>query len=471
MKLRVAILVFLGLRVFVFAQERTQTIDSLENVMAKQEGREKVETMMELSKAFFGYSFDDCIAWGERAIEEATRFHDDELLAKAYWRMGIRYLNHFEFDLALENYGKALELLKNKGDSDLLMRVLNGKGRVELLMGDLDAALPTYQYDLKVSENLGDALNCADVMNNIAYIHFHQDDFDKAMKCFHDARQRYMHLHDTLSVAQCDNNISRIHIERQWFDEAQLLLQRAIPIYEHYGDDVSLAHAYQNLGTVYATGHVNFDSAMVCLRKSIKCAENVGDQITLIEDELELAGVMRHLNREGDAMDLYELALHSSETMGYTDGLLEAYKNLGIHYNETGDFKTSAIYLKRCEDLAIEKGNQLYLNTVRPYLIADYARLGQMMEMKQELDLVEDDYLGMVGENNALEEELSHIQYDMDGLLGKYESQNEQIQTLKTQRDQYVMAFCGLLAMLFFFVVLLVVYKIVRKKRAKIEKG
>ena len=35
-----------------FAQDEMRTIDSLESVMVKQEGREKVETMIELSYAF-----------------------------------------------------------------------------------------------------------------------------------------------------------------------------------------------------------------------------------------------------------------------------------------------------------------------------------------------------------------------------------------------------------------------------------
>lgn len=462
-------LLFLSLASFVFGQDEIKVIDSLESVMANQEGREKVETMMELSKAFFDYSFDESIDWGEKAIKEATRFQDEVLLAKAYWKIGMRYLNHYELDLALENYNKALGLLKkNKDDSELLEDVLNYKGRVELFVGDMDSAMMTYQYALRVSENLGNELNCADVINNMAYIYYQQDDIDKAMEYFKDARHRYEIVQDTLSMAQCDNNISNIYVERQLFDEALDLLQKAIPVFEYYGDEASLAHAYQNLGTTYASGLVKFDSALVYLQKSIVCAENVGDQITLIEDELELAGVMQRLNRKGDAISLYQSALHSSELMGYTIGMLEAYKNIGIHYNEMGDFTTSAVYLKRCMDLALEKGNHLYVNTVRPYLIADYARLGQLMEMKKELGLMRDNYLGIVNENNFLSEELSRIQYDIEGLLYQHESQNAQIQTLQSQRNHYRLAFFGLLAIMLSALVLFVAYKIVRKKRAKV---
>lgn len=470
MKRLLNILVFFCLSFVAFAQKEMQVIDSLERVMAKQEGRERIETMMELSKAFVDFSFDDCVNWGERAIEEAASLQDDELVAKAYWKIGLRYLHHYEFDLAHDQFVTAWDILKDKQEvSEQLMDVLNYKGYVELYMGEIDSALATYQQTLEVSEALGDEANCADVYNGMAYLHFQQGRFDKAMECFLNARSRYEHLQDTLSVAQCDNNISNIYVERQQFDEALALLQKVIPVFEQNEDEASLAHAYQNLGAIYATGHVNMDSALVYLNKSIVCAKNVGDQVTLIEDELELAGVLRHLGREKDAIGLYQSALHSSETMGYVIGMLEAYKNLGIHYNETGDFTTSAVYLKRCMDLASEKGNQLYVNTIRPYLIADYARLGQLMEMKRELGLMQDDYMGIVNENNVLSDELSRIQNNVEGLLEQYESQNEQIETLQSSRNHYRMAFYGLLAIVLFAVILWLLRIILLNNRKRLK--
>ena len=468
MKRWLNILVFCCLSLNTFAQEETSGVDSLLNAMAKQEGYERAETMQELSRAFVDFSFDDCIYYGEKAIQESVLIGDKGLLAQAYWKLGLSYLDNYDLDLAKEYFNQALRILEGAKYTELLRYVLDYKGRVEIFMGELDSALITYRHDLKVSESLGDELNCADVINNMAYIYCQQDDMDKAMEYFKDARQRYERACDTLSMAQCDNNISNIYVERQQFDEALSLLRKSIPVFEQIDDDASLAHAYQNLGTVYASGHVNLDSALFYLYKSIVCAENVGDQITLIEDELELANVLKHLNREKDAISLYQSALHSSETMGYAIGMLEAYKNLGIHYNETGDFTTSAVYLKRCMDLASEKGNQLYVNTVRPYLIADYARLGQLMEMKKELGLMQDNYLGVVNENNVLSDELSRIRYNMEGLLGQYDSQNDQIQALQTQRNQYRLAFFGLLAIALFALALLIAYKIVRKKRAKV---
>lgn len=451
-----------------FAQDEMRTIDSLESVMVKQEGREKVETMIELSRTFVDFSFDDCISWGEKAIKEAKRLQDEELIAKAFWKIGLRYLHHYEFDLAHDQFVTALKILEGQKESELLVDVLNYKGYVELFMGEIDSALVTIQRNLQVSESFGDELNCADLVNNLAYIHFQQDNIDKAMECFQDARQRYEHVQDTLSVAQCDNNISNIYVQWQQYDKALTLLQKAIPVFEQNEDEASLAHAYQNLGTIYATGNVNLDSALVYLRKSITCAEMVGDQVTLVEDEIELANVLKLLNRKSEAIGLYQSALHSSETMGFLNGMLGAYKNLGIYYNETGDFTTSAIYLKRCMDLASEKGNQLFVNSVRPYLIADYAHMGHFAEMKKELGLFTDDYESILNESSLLDEELAQLRDNAAGLLQQYESQNNQIPILQKQRNHYRLAFFGLLTIVLAVLVFLAAYKFVRKKRTKV---
>lgn len=473
MKRLVFILSFLMIILEVPAQEEMRVIDSIQAVLKTQEGSEKVVSLAELSRAYFDISFDDCISCGEAAVEEAKKLCDGEWIAWAIYKLGARYKDHYDFDLSHDCFDQAVTILKQQktADGDLYLDILNIKGEVELLMGELDLALATYTKALEVSETLEDDMNAANVVNNLAYICFYKDDVDKAKGFFDDARKRYIALDDMLSAAQCDNNISNIYLQRQEYDKARALLQKAIPIFEQNKDVASLAHAYQNLGTIYGEGQVNLDSALYYLHKSILCAENVGDQIILIEDELELASVLKHQNKEKEALSLYQSALHSSEVMGYVKGMLESYKNLGIHYNTAGDYTTSAIYLKRCMDLAAEKGNQLYVNAVRPYLISDYARLGQLVEMKKELGLMHDNYLGIVSENNILSEELSCVQYNMEGVLRQYETQNTQIQALQTQRNQYRLAFFGLLAIALFIVALFVAYKIVRKKRANNEKG
>ena len=102
------------------------------------------------------------------------------------------------------------------------------------------------------------------------------------------------------------------------------------------------------------------------------------------------------------------------------------------------------------------------------YLIADYAHMGRFVEMKKELGLFTDDYESILIESNVLDEELERLRENAEDLLNQYESQNDQIQTLQSQRNHYRLAFFGLFVIMFALGILLVAYKIVRKKRTKV---
>ena len=98
----------------------------------------------------------------------------------------------------------------------------------------------------------------------------------------------------------------------------------------------------------------------------------------------------------------------------------------------------------------------------------NYARLGKFDEMESELKDFKEEYEALQRENNDLYDQLSTLQDNTQGLLQQYESQNDQIQTLQSQRNHYRLAFFGLLAIALAVLVLLVAYKIVRKKRTKV---
>ena len=226
MKRLINILVFLCLSISMMAQEEIRVVDSLKECLAYQEGPAKVETMAELSRVLFDISFDDCISYGEAAVEEAKKTMDDEWIAWALKKLGLRYWDHYDLDLAHDLFEQAVSLMKKhkNGDGELYLDILNYKGHVELLMGEMDTALSTFLKAKEYSILLEDELNCAEIANNLAYIYFYKEDLDKAMECFQDARQRYKWLQDTLSMAQCDNNISNIYVQWQQYDKALSLL-------------------------------------------------------------------------------------------------------------------------------------------------------------------------------------------------------------------------------------------------------
>ena len=97
----------------------------------------------------------------------------------------------------------------------------------------------------------------------------------------------------------------------------------------------------------------------------------------------------------------------------------------------------------------------------------NYARLGKFDEMGSELKDYKEQYDGLLRENSDLYDQISSLQDETQWLFFKYETQNSKIETLQSQRNQYRLAFYGLLCLGLAIVVLLVGYKFVRKKRIK----
>ena len=168
MKRWLAILSFLSLALVASAQEEMRVVDSLESVMVQQEGREKIETMMELSKAFFDFSFDDCIDWGEKAIEEAHALGFTDLEGDATFSLGEFYGDHADNDLAQEYLRKARLIHLSVGKEKEAISDLWLQAYYEQVIGNIDTAYVIYEKVMEAADSSNDSLLTAKALSNMA---------------------------------------------------------------------------------------------------------------------------------------------------------------------------------------------------------------------------------------------------------------------------------------------------------------
>lgn len=443
--LSILFLLFSGV---VFPQEQMRAIDSMQRVVAGQTGEERVRTLIELSKEFYDVSFDDCISIGEQAVGEAERLDDVPLKSEALWKLGVRYMYHYEFDLAQDYLAKAFQLMPENEISENRMFILNCLGRINLLQGIVDSAIVVYQEAFRVSEALGDELNCADVTNNLAFAYFQKGDSDEALSEFYRAREWFVQLEDTLSVAQCDNNIGLVYINRNQYEEAKSILAPVESVFRSYGDIASLASLYQNLGVIYTYGIVDYDSAMYFYSQSMEYAAEVGDAFTLIDDKLEKAVVLLCTDNQTEAFALLNEALNQSEEIGYVPGRIQSLAQLGIYYyNEKADYARSLEMITRCLALEESVGMNLRGVQLRPYLILDYAHLGLTIEMEKELKNLSDDYSNALMKNGTSWSENDALRRKAESIVNQNEELAIQNETYSRKMKAYRLAFFGLLAL------------------------
>ncbi len=470
------ILVFLSLASLVLGQDETRAIDSLESVMAKQEGREKVLTMIELSKAFFDFSFDDCIDWSEKAIQLSHEIGDMELEADAHFSLGINYGYHADLDLAHIYLKKSLDLYQRLGNENKSFESLWNLAYFELILGNMDTACLAFQKVLSVAEQRHDSLAYAQASDNLAYVQYQRNDFDGAIKAYEASRKIYALLNDSLAVTHTNLNLAIILNECRRTTEARELFAKVIPQLEAFQEIDMMLTAYKNYGMLFARDLVNYDSASYYFEKALACLESESlsraDRQTMayskVDLMVEMGNVAVNCHDEMTAKSHFENAFSLAEENKYHLGMMQSALSLGQLYASQGKATISMHYLEIYAKEAKQSGITMMESAVKKPLIINYARLGRFEEMASELDAFDEYRQALQRENNDLYDQISTLQDESQGLLQQYESQNEQIQTLQSQRNQYRLAFFGLLAIALFALALLIAYKIVRKKRAKV---
>lgn len=488
MKRLLNILVFCCLSMTAFAQEETRVVDSLLGVVNKQEGREKVKTMMELAWEFYDISFDDGINWGEKAVEDAILLNQDDLVAEANYTLGVLYAQHSDLDLAKHYLYLAYTQYIVIDDSDYIQEFgwdfsstkfaflsLWNIATYELALGSIDSAYEVYEKALPLAKMMNDTSAYASVISNMGLIWYKRSNSEMSLRYNSEAKKLFEAIGDDLGMLRLQSNIAVLYMERERFEEARSIFWDILPRFEAYGDSYYSFLACKNLGAIYENALVNYDSALYYFQKAIDCG---GSPLAFKENEIslsneksgalvEMGNIMERQGNHPEAIAKYEEALALAESSGYLYGRMEACVGLGKIYSKLGQAQKSLQYFNRYFELEQKSGLVQLRSTFRKSLVLDYARLGMIKELEAELSDVENaisesqrENVGLYDENDALRTQLSDI-------LQSHDSQNQQIETLQAERNQYRLAFFGLLAIALFALVLLIAYKIVRKKRAQ----
>ncbi len=475
MKRLLNILVFCCLSMTAFAQEETRVVDSLLSVLEQQQGRDKVLTMIELTWEFYDVSYDDCIDWGERAIAEAQKQGFDDLEAKANYALGVQYAYHGDMDLAKHYLQCSYSQFVALNDTNNAFESLWNLATFEMSFGSIDTAYSVYEEALPLAQQMNDTSAYASVISNMGLIWYKRGNSEMSLRYNSEAKKLFEAIGDDLGMLRLQSNIAVLYMERERFEEARSIFWDILPRFEAYGDSYYSFLACKNLGAIYENALVNYDSALYYFQKAIDCG---GSPLAFKENEIslsneksgalvEMGNIMERQGHHSEAIAKYEEALALAESSGYLYGRMEACVGLGKIYSKLGQAQKSLQYFNRYFELEQKSGLVQLRSTFRKSLVLDYARLGMIKELEAELSDVENAISESQRENVGLYDENDALRTQLSDLLQSHDSQNQQIETLQAERNQYRLAFFGLLAIALFALVLLIAYKIVRKKRAQ----
>ncbi len=285
----------------VFADSQTD-LDSLNNRYTKVFGQEKLETLLEMSRAYWDTEPRKGIEMATRALATSQSLGYDQEIVKAMYYIGTAYYKDNQYD------------------------------------NSLDYLLQAYRF--AKSHNL--SRNLADISHQLATVYYQSGKINKTFNYTEEAYSIYKKLDDNVGIARCLNMFGVYYQSIRDYDQAIDYLQKGLTLGKEISHRPIVGELLNDIGSLY-TEMGDTLKAIRTYREAVDYYKsNIPNNKTGV---FELNMCELYL----DHNDLSKAKHHLDK--GYLIGkqlkskrlLRDYYKYLSRYYTKLGDYKNSVI--------------------------------------------------------------------------------------------------------------------------------
>ncbi len=342
-----------------FAQKQGQEkIDSLlAELPNAKEDTNKVKTMNELSLSYYFVNPEKGLEYGEMALSLSKELNWKEGEAKSLNSIARCNIVLSNFNIALDNFLKALKILREIGNKQEIAKNLGNIGIIYDNQSNFDKALEYYFKVLQMFEEMENKRGQSTTYSNIGNVFDQQKNYEKALDYYFKALKLDEEIGNKEGIARVLGNIGLTYHEQGNFKKALEYYNKSLRLDEEIGDIRGSAINFLNIGLTYSA-LLEYDKSLEYHHKSLKYFEEMG-------------------NRNGIAFALGNIGsvyfnLTQDSVLSQLDG-----KKLNISFNKINNLKKAKEYFEKAANINSEIGNidgyQIYLK----YLSIVFAEKGE----------------------------------------------------------------------------------------------
>ncbi len=308
---------------FVFSQTQQQ-LDSLERLIPKKQGKEKVQLLNDLTFYYYQNKADKAIHFGEQALALAKTLNDKTLLANTYNDYSMPF--HMKGD-----FQKAVEL--NKSALDIRLKLRDTMGMISSY-----AKLGSAYYELT--------------------------QYKKAQEAYNEAIRFAKIKKDESLLSHLYQNSANV-LEISGYVEEALQMQKDVQKLAEKSGDVALQiNNYGNLASCYRKLK-NYPKSREMYQKAIPLIKktNKMEQLSMVYQGLGV--VEREAGNTDLGLEYYKKAFRIYQEIDSKTGEGIVAVNIGNSYKDLGNFDSAEVYLKHGLDLV--KNTQSFRQTFLAY--------------------------------------------------------------------------------------------------------
>lgn len=288
-----------------FQSNALQNIDSLQRILERKEGEEKVKLLNELSEQLRNHNTIQALSFAKEAYQEALQIDNPKLLAQTAINLGI--------------------LLRNKGETE--------------------KAIEHFLVALRQADKLNDLALKGEALHKISISHLLVKDFKNALSYMEQEIPIWKKLNNQKGLARVYNSLGLAYLATNRMIEAKKYLEESLELSQKVGETEELTNVLINLAELYLKQD-NPQKAIDYINKSLEISHAQNNQYGVAAAYLKLGEIYVNQNDYVKALDILNKGLEKSQSLNYQSLTRNYYELFSKLYEKMGDFRSSLHYYR-----------------------------------------------------------------------------------------------------------------------------
>lgn len=448
----VILFVFLGFP--TIKADELERIDSINQILLKQKGSDRVKTLIALSEAYRIISFDKSIKTGLDAVDYASANNFDALKAEVFKSLGTSAMESGDYLLALDYYAKSLEAFEKSGNFKEMALLNTSIGHQYFLLSDYDNAISHLENALNLGEKINSDSIAMIVSHATGNILYETGAYNKALDAYYKTKILATTLNEEVVYAKVIMNIGLIFWQWDENDKALGELKSAIEVFEKLDMKEMLSQALNNIGLIYLYDKDELETASMYFRKSLEIREKYGSPVPIANVLINMALVYARQDSIIKADQYFQRSLQIYENSGVVQGILRVYYHLGETHHRLENYQLSNTYLEKCMTKASEHKIDQYNTIVSDLFMKNYEALGDFQSFLKYYRVFKVNHDTLVNQFNLAQVRESQIKYRNIELFQQVEKLSAQNTAQQKKLNLYHYLFIALIGLIFTAVII-----------------
>lgn len=284
---------------------------------------------------------DTALGLAEMQYMAAKRINHTSYMGDALNSKGIALAQMGNFDLALEQFLKVVELRKAHDQIEKMGMAYNNVGRVYSFKGDYLKAIDAYSESIAIAEKFDDREGIGVACANIGNLYADLGNYEKALVYYERGLKIHRERNDAKGISRALNNIGIVHEKYNQPEQALDKYEESLKIKRKLNDTRGMAATYSNIGFVHQNAYQDYDKAILFFKRSDSLSVQDKDDRERVNTLAKLGDAYGLKGDVEQGIECSGLSLQLAQKLGALRGVRFASFSLYRLYQQKKDYEKS----------------------------------------------------------------------------------------------------------------------------------